>query len=316
MNGWLLLDKPQGWTSTHVGTWVKKNCGVKKVGHVGTLDPMATGVLILALNEATKLIPYLNEGAACAEGQAEGGTSENSPPFFPPPRQKTYEFDVCFGKTTDTLDSEGAITEESRAPLPSKKQLLEACEPMVGPQEQIPPLYSALKKGGRRACDLARQGVPVTLAPRRIWIHSLKLVDFPENAETARFCATVSPGTYVRALARDLAFRVGTLGFVTHLRRLQDGNVTARAIISLEKLENLAHNLKWLEVLVPMEALLGDIPDVFVSERERKDLLLGRPVAAGGVQDSSAVKIFFHKQLIAMGAVRGGVCFPKRVLCF
>lgn len=298
MKGWLVLDKPQGVTSTRVGSLVKKLLNVRKIGHIGTLDPMATGVLILALNEATKLIPYV----------------EKNPKIFGNIEKirKEYEFDICFGKTTDTYDADGVFTHSCKY-LPAKEEIEEMCKKMTGEQEQTPPLYSALKIQGKRLCDLARAGIAVTIKKRRVNIDVLQLITYLDSTHS-RFRAVVSQGTYIRSLAYDMACNLHTWGYITHLRRVSDGLFHIHHAISLEKLEELVHKGTIEKAIIPIGAVLGDIPAVSVSDQEWKEVQCGRKFLTSQVEANSVVRLLLRGTLVGMGYLEKGFCFPKRVL--
>ncbi len=253
-NGWIILDKPLGLGSTQAVAAVKRNLreaglGKVKVGHGGTLDPLASGVLPIALGEATKLAGRMLDAS------------------------KVYMFTVAFGAETDTLDLEGKIIATSDArPMPAQ---IEAVLPrFTGPIEQIPPAYSALKVGGERAYDLARAGEEVELAARTVTIHELRL----ERAEmqAATLIAHVSKGTYIRSLARDIALALGTRGHVTMLRRLSAGPFTENQAISLDNLNDVGKGAPLERVLLPLEAGLVDIPALDLGPQQADLVRTGR----------------------------------------
>jgi tRNA pseudouridine55 synthase len=312
VSGWLVLDKPTGMSSARVGNIIKKRFNLRKIGHVGTLDPMATGVLTFAVNEATKLIPYCE--------------TQKAPHLRV---KKEYVFDVSFGQATDTCDAEGVVIETCDH-LPSQAQLIEICDSMHGPQKQTPPIYSAIKQGGQRLCDLARKDKHVIPPTREIFIHALEMISstnkqgHQEQVIVARFRAIVSGGTYIRSLARDISLKANTLGVVTYLRRTKDSIFSISQSISLENLLDLAHKECMGRFLEPIGAVLGDIPVVSVSEQEFSGLLCGRAfkvsshelsqIATIGEDSPCIVQILFGQMLVGMGSVAGGVCSPQRVL--
>lgn len=297
MNGWLILDKPKGLTSTRVGGRVKRLLQTRKIGHLGTLDPLATGVLVLALNEATKLIPYV----------------DGSMPEFAcqKPQFKTYSFDVCFGQATSTYDVEGEVTETSPV-VPDRAALEQVLTLFRGELEQRPPVYSALKIQGRRACDWVRSGKDITIPARRILIADLEVEAYAPPA--ASFRAKVSRGTYVRSLANDLARALGTVGHVTRLRRIKDGSFSIDQARSLDMLQEIVQNGKLEEVLVPIGAVLGDIPAVSVSEQAKRAMRLGQTFAVKDLSDSPVVQFLLDGQVVGLGAVHEGRGIPRRVL--
>lgn len=259
-NGWIILDKPVGLGSTQAVAAVKRNLreagygkGVK-VGHGGTLDPLASGVLPIALGEATKLCGRMLDAS------------------------KAYAFTVQFGCETDTLDLEGAIVAQSEV-RPSRAGLEAILPRFTGPIEQVPPAYSALKVDGRRAYDLARAGEEVTLKSRAVTIHALLLTDAEGDAdalETATFEVHVSKGTYIRSLARDIALALGTRGHVTMLRRLKAGPFSLSEAISLDKLNEVGKGAPLENVLLPLEAGLVDIPALDLDPDQARAVRQGR----------------------------------------
>ncbi|MDR1208301.1 MAG: tRNA pseudouridine(55) synthase TruB [Holosporales bacterium] len=310
-SGWLLVDKPQGMPSARVGNLIRRtfNFGlpekiIQKIGHVGTLDPMATGLLIFAVNEATKFIHFIS-----SHDQASTRV------------QKEYIFDVSFGQSTDSYDAEGSVTGTSEH-LPCAEQLVKICQSMIGPQQQCPPVFSAIKFQGKRLCDLARRGQNPTPPMREIFVHSLELVQAAEEdaVPVATFRALVSGGTYIRSLAHDISLKAGTLGHVTSLRRTKDGMFDVSQSISLEKLLNLAHK-GCISDLVPIGAVLGDIPAVPVSEQGLDGVVRGnafRTCQFDGEAGSEpvVVKITFEQAFLGIGSVQNGMCQPRRMLSF
>jgi len=242
-NGWIILDKPVGLGSTQAVGAVKRNLreagfGKVKVGHGGTLDPLAEGVLPIALGEATKLCGRMLDAS------------------------KIYAFTIAFGKETDTLDAEGEVVERS-GHRPTLAAIASALERFRGPIEQLPPAFSALKVDGRRAYDRARAGEEVKLATRAVTVHSLEV--HPETtaegpAEEVTLVAHVSKGTYIRSLARDIARALGTVGHVTWLRRIKAGPFEQEQAISLDKLNEIGKGARLEDVILPLEAGLDDIP--------------------------------------------------------
>ena len=291
MNGLIILDKPKGLTSTKVGSIVKRITRIKKIGHIGTLDPMATGILVLALGEATKLIHLFEQ------------SKDNT---------KIYEFSVVFGKSTDTFDSDGKITSQTNK-FPSKESIEIICKKMIGQQLQTPPVYSAVKIQGKRSCDLARKGLSVELSQREVNIESLELTDYKNEIESS-FKVKCSAGTYVRSLAVDLAKNLGTECFVTSIRRIKDRIFTIEQSISLEILENLLHKEDIGRFITPMIKLLDDIPALNISDDDLVDIRFGRSITiTDEIEDGSAVKILNHGELVGVGCICGSLCLPKKV---
>ena len=253
-NGWIIFDKPIGLGSTQAVGAVKRVCreaglGKVKVGHGGTLDPLASGVLPIALGEATKLCGRMLDAS------------------------KEYAFTVAFGSQTDTLDLEGAVIAQS--PVRPARAEIEAILPrFTGPIEQVPPAYSAILVDGQRAYDLARKGEAVELKSRAVTIHSLRLEAADETSAT--LIAHVSKGTYIRSLARDIALALGTVGHVTMLRRLRAGPFGLENAISLDKLNEVGKGAPLENVLLPLEAGLVDIPALNLGPEQASMVRQGR----------------------------------------
>lgn len=255
-HGWIILDKPIGLGSTQAVAAVKRNLreagyGKKvKVGHGGTLDPLASGVLPIALGEATKLAGRMLDAT------------------------KTYLFTVRFGTQTDTLDLEGKVVAESDV-QPSQDEVEAVLARFTGPIEQVPPAYSALKVDGERAYDLARAGVEVELKSRSVTIHELGMDAF-DAQEGATLKAKVSKGTYIRSLARDIALALGSRGTVTMLRRIQAGPFEASQAIPLDKLNEVGKGAPLEQILLPLEAGLDDIPAIDLDPEQARAVRQGR----------------------------------------
>ena len=217
MDGVLVCDKPAGMTSHDVVARVRRLAGQRRVGHGGTLDPPATGVLVLALGRATRLLPFL------------------------PTEPKRYLAEIAFGAETDTLDAAGEVTATADAGMVDEAGLRAALTGFLGPQEQVPPMVSAIKVAGERLYAKARRGEQVERAPRPIVIHALELLDFtPGTGPRATVAVACSGGTYVRSLAADLGRALGTLAHLASLRRTAVGRFTERDAHTLEELEELA----------------------------------------------------------------------------
>ncbi|WP_159982598.1 MULTISPECIES: tRNA pseudouridine(55) synthase TruB [unclassified Novosphingobium] len=255
-HGWIILDKPVGLGSTQAVAAVKRNLreagyGKKtKVGHGGTLDPLASGVLPIAVGEATKLTGRMLDAS------------------------KAYLFTVRFGTQTDTLDLEGKVIATSDV-QPSKGDVEGVLARFTGPIEQVPPAYSALKVDGERAYDLARAGVDVELKSRSVTIYELRLNAF-DAQEGATLMAKVSKGTYIRSLARDIALALGSCGTVTMLRRIQAGPFEASQAILLDKLNEVGKGAPLEQILLPLEAGLDDIPAIDLDPEQARAVRQGR----------------------------------------
>ncbi len=252
VDGWVVLDKPVGLGSTPAVSRVRRLFGAQKAGHGGTLDPLASGVLPIALGEATKTVPFVMDG------------------------RKEYRFTLCFGQARSTEDAEGEVTATSDL-RPADEEIRRALAAFVGDIEQVPPAFSALKVEGKRAYDLARAGQPVDLKPRRVLIECLALLGRPDT-DHADFVVSCGKGTYIRSLGRDLALSLGTVGHLSALRRTAVGPFREDAAISLPKLEALGHIPALLGVLAPVATALDDIPALALTEAQADRLRQGQPV--------------------------------------
>jgi tRNA pseudouridine55 synthase len=285
LHGWLIVDKPLGPTSAAVVGRVRRACGGVKVGHAGTLDPLATGVLPLALGEATKAMAFVMNG------------------------RKTYRFAVRWGEARATDDAEGAITATS--PLRPTRAAIEAALPaFIGAIAQMPPAYSAVTVDGRRAYARARAGEAVVLAARTVHIETLVLVDRPDEA-TAVFEVGCGKGMYVRALARDLARRLGTVGFVAALRRLRAGPFVEADAIPMDNFLALGH-IPRAERLLPVKAALADIPAIALTEPEADKIRRGQHIRVRHPTPGT-VCLTAGDKLVALAEVEGETARPKRV---
>ena len=255
MHGWLVIDKPVGPGSTDIVSKVKRalrdgGYPKVKVGHGGTLDPLASGVLPVALGEATKLAGRMLDA------------------------DKVYDFTIRFGEQTDTLDAEGAVVATSDV-VPTYEEVEAALPRFTGEIEQVPPIYSALKVDGRRAYDLARAGTEVEMKTRAVTVHVLTLCRI-DGGKEATLTARVSKGTYIRSLARDIARALGTVGHVVMLRRVKAGPFTLDGAISLDNLGDYAKARSLEQALLPLTAGLDDIPALLVTPDQARALRQGR----------------------------------------
>jgi len=292
VNGWLILDKPEGMTSTRAVGRVRWLYDAVKAGHAGTLDPLATGILPIAFGEATKTVPFAVEG------------------------RKAYRFTVRFGAETDTDDREGKVTETSdRRPTAAE---IEAVLPQfTGAISQVPPRYSALKVEGARAYDLARNEEEFELAPRVVTVDRLRLVDLPDP-DHGVLEAECGKGTYVRALARDLGRALGCLGHVSALRRTRVGSFTEAEAVTLEEVEAAAQESREaaLPLLRPVETALQDLPALNLSSADAARLRQGQAVLLRGRDApimTGPVYVVSKGALVALGEVAQGEFRPRRI---
>jgi tRNA pseudouridine55 synthase len=295
VHGWVILDKPVGMTSTHAVGLVKRLFQAKRAGHAGTLDPLASGCLPIALGEATKTVPFVMEG------------------------RKLYRFTIRWGEQRDTDDAEGRVIETS-GKRPSPDDIRASLPAFTGTIQQVPPRFSAIKVEGERAYDLARDGEAVELAARPVEISRLELIAAPDP-DHAVLEAECGKGTYVRALARDLGRRLGCFGHVSALRRVAVGPFGEETMILLEELEALCHRAaageaSLADAFLPVETALDDIPALAVSRADAARLQKGQAVILRG-RDApifrGSVYVTVAGQLLALAEVDHGEIVPKRV---
>jgi tRNA pseudouridine55 synthase len=293
LHGWLVLDKPLGLSSAQAVARVKRLTGADKVGHGGTLDPLATGVLPVALGEATKTVAWAMNG------------------------RKTYRFAVRWGEARATDDAEGETI--GRSDVRPDRAAIQAVLPrFTGPIAQVPPVYSAIKIEGRRAYALARAETPRELAPRTVEVAKLVLLALPD-ADHAEFLAEVGKGTYIRALARDLALALGTFAYVTELRRTTVGRFSETQAIGLDKLEEIGQVPALFTYLLPIETALDDIPALALSEAEANRLRHGQSLALNqaserALNQGDTVCVMSDGRPVALAEVHGERLRPVRVL--
>jgi tRNA pseudouridine55 synthase len=289
VNGWLILDKPVGMTSTHAVSLAKRIYSAKRAGHAGTLDPLASGLLPIALGEATKTVPFVMDG------------------------RKIYQFTVRWGEERDTDDAEGRVDATS-ASRPSADDIRTLLPRFSGTIAQVPPRFSAIKIDGERAYDLARDGQVVELEARPVEIHRLSLVDIPDP-DHAVLSAECGKGTYVRALARDMGRILGCFGHVSALRRAGVGPFREEDGVSLERLE-AADAAALPSLLQPVAAGVQGLPTISVSRADAARLARGQAVLLRG-RDApiveGSVAIFTQGDLIALAEAAEGELRPRRI---
>jgi tRNA pseudouridine55 synthase len=297
VSGWICLDKPEGVTSTHAVSRIRRAFNAQKAGHAGTLDPLATGILPIALGEATKTVPYLVDA------------------------DKTYRFTIAWGRTTATYDREGEVTAESDV-RPTVAEVEAALPAFVGEISQVPPAYSAIKVDGERAYDLARAGETFELAARIVTVHSARVTEAPD-ADHITLEIECGKGTYVRAIARDLAEMLGACGHVHSLRRTRVGGFTEQNAVTLEFLEDLGYGPRQSELLLPVETALDDIPELAVTAEDAFRLKQGRAIVLVPRQvetlkarlkpGSRTVSAMAGGSVVALCEMRAGRLEPTRV---
>ncbi len=297
VNGWVCLDKPLEMGSTDAVSKVRRLFNAQKAGHAGTLDPLASGILPIALGEATKTVPFMMEA------------------------QKVYRFTVHWGISTDSLDREGEITARSGV-RPSVDAVRAALPAFVGEIDQVPPQYSAIKVDGQRAYDLAREGAEFELAARRVTIYEAAVSD-AADADHVELTIRTGKGVYVRSLARDLAVALGAEAHVSALRRERVGPFSIENAVTLDSLEEMVHSGAASEGLLPVATALDDIPELAVTDQDAFSLRQGRPIVLlprqvetlkSRLRDGSrTVSAFQGQTLVALGQLRAGRLEPDRV---
>ena len=305
VHGWVIVDKPSGVTSTQTVAAVRNIFNAKKAGHAGTLDPLATGVLAVALGEATKTVPYAMDA------------------------QKTYRFTACWGEARDSDDAEGKVTGIS-AVRPAAGAIEAVIPRFVGEIVQVPPAYSAIKVDGERAYDLARDGEVVELESRTILIHEVQLLDVPDP-DHAVFEMRCGKGAYVRAWVRDMALALGTVGHVSQLRRTAIGGFKENEAVPLETLRGFMHSPAAFEHLRPISTALDGIPALAVAGPDAVRLRSGNPIlmranlfariadAFPEENDLSGLTVYLSTQEgepVALAALEQGELRPFRVFNF
>lgn len=290
INGWVVLDKPAGLTSTAAVNKVRWAFDAKKAGHAGTLDPDATGLLAIALGEATKVIPVIADALKC------------------------YRFEVQFGAATTTDDASGEVLQTSDA-RPTQSQIEKALPAYRGDIQQVPPQFSAVRVEGERAYDLARAGEDLDLAARPLFVDRLELVEQP-SADIAIFEMVCGKGGYVRSIARDLGADLGCLGHVKWLRRTWSGPFDCDAAVSFEDVERLAQTDEIATLLRPLEDGLADVPQARINAAGATKLSNGNPaeVAVSGLDWGDTAWASHDGKAVALCTYKGGALHPTRVL--
>ena len=303
IHGWVILDKPQGMTSTQAVAAVRRIFDAKKAGHAGTLDPLATGVLAIALGEATKTVPFAMDA------------------------EKTYRFTATWGESRDSDDAEGAVTGTSPV-RPTADQIRALLPRFTGLLTQVPPAYSAIKVQGERAYDLARDGEEVVLEPRQVEVFESRLLGV--TPDTAEFEIRCGKGTYVRSWVRDMALALGTLGHVSALRRTRLGGFDEKDAVALATLTPFMHSPAAFAYLKPLSTALDGIPALAVSGSDTVRLRSGNPILIranlfakmkNGFPDGelSGLTVFLSDEAggpVALAEIAGGELRPFRVFNF
>ena len=303
INGWIIVDKQVGVTSRQIVTKISKTLNLKKVGHGGTLDPLATGILPIAIGEATKVISLVQS------------------------KEKKYAFIIKWGESTETDDSEGDVLERSIA-RPSHEDITSILNCFIGNVFQKPPLYSAIKIKGKRSYKLARQKIEIEHKLRKIKVYDLTLKKIID-VDSAEFEVTCGKGTYVRSLARDIAEKLNTKGHIMSLRRLSVGPFDEKDSIFIDFSKEIIHSPSILYKLLPIETVLDDIPALVLNETEARQVKQGKKIQFESFQfiknfelkypnynDFEKVCAIYNKKLIALIKIEDGKVKPARIINF
>jgi len=289
ISGWIVVDKPAGMTSTAVVNKVRWALQAQKAGHAGTLDPEATGVLAIALGEATKTVPYITDAL------------------------KNYRFTVRLGQATNTDDAEGEVIAESDL-RPGDEAIKAALGQFVGDIKQLPPKFSAVKIDGQRAYKLAREGADFEVEARPLWMEELVLTDRPDP-DTIELEMTCGKGGYVRSIARDLGEVLGCYGHVQSLRRMWSGPFRAEDGLSIDQIDEMAHSPELDTHILPLEIGLVDLPKTQCTDMGLARLRNGNPgtVIAPDLEYGEECWAVYDGQAVAVGLYKGGELHPTRV---
>ena len=287
MNGWIFIDKPKNITSFTVIKRLKRILNIKKIGHTGTLDPFATGILAVALGEATKSIRYLNQN-------------------------KVYKFNVVFGELKDTDDITGKTIKKSNI-IPTLSEIDKCIEKFIGKHKQIPPQFSAVKVNGKRAYKLARDNQKFELNAKDVFIKSIECLG-AKNKNEYSFIVECSTGTYVRSIARDLGKMLGTFAYVSELRRVKIGKIEEKDIILLDKFEELVHIGHHFEVMHSIRDVLDDIPAVLIDQELSRKFRNGLSFEYFNKKsESDYLLIETNRKFVGIGKAIEGKIKPVRV---
>lgn len=267
MNGIIIIDKPCGKTSHDMVGFIRRLTGIKKVGHTGTLDPQATGVLPVCIGNATKACELL--------------TCEN----------KAYRAELALGMTTDTLDAEGEILTDQPV-LCDEDTIKNTIMSFVGEIEQIPPMFSAIKKDGKKLYELARQGISIEREKRKITIHSIKINDIDMEKETVSFDVECSKGTYIRTLCDDIGMKLGCGGYMNKLTRIKSGRFSLDDAYTTEQLEKIFKENKFSDILIPVDKVFDRYPKIVVNERQKNFLINGVRVRFKGLSEGQTYRVY------------------------
>ena len=292
INGWINIYKPSGYSSTYCLNLLKKKYKLNKIGHLGTLDPMAQGVLPVAINEATKTVRLINKS------------------------KKTYLFEVEWGKQTSTLDTEGDVINESDY-IPTINEIKNIKKNFVGDIDQSPPIFSAKKINGKRAYELARAGLKFQLKKVKKKIYGLRILDHNKVSKKTTFLVICSSGTYVRSLANDLAVSLNTYSHCTKIVRLRDGIFSKKNSYSLKNLINNNNIEDFEKYLLDIKSVLYHIPTIKINDKKLKLIKNGMKVSMLeeiGSKEYKEILADYHQNVVALGSMKDGIFYPKRIL--
>ena len=292
INGWIMLNKPKGFTSNYCVNFIKKKFQIKKIGYAGTLDPLATGLLPLAIGESTKSIKYFET------------------------LDKTYFFTSVWGKETTTLDDEGKIIKSSNI-IPSKADLQKIIKKFIGNIEQKPPNYSAIKINGVRAYNLARKGIEFDVKPKKVSIYNIKVVNHNSSNNQTSFLLKCSKGCYVRSLTRDIARELGTFGYCKQIERRRVGIFSKNVSINLDYCLKMKKKEDLKKFLLDIPDVLYHIPQIKLDDNRLELIKNGMKVSMYeelGSSNFTEYLISSSKDIFALGSIKSGYFYPKRVI--
>lgn len=292
MNGWINLYKPVGYSSSYCLNLIKKKYKLKKIGHIGTLDPMAEGVLPVAINEATKTVRLINKS------------------------KKTYLFDVKWGEQRDTFDIEGNVINKSKY-IPKFEEIKKAKNKFIGEIDQRPPDFSAKKINGKRAYELARNGTKFELKKSKKKIYRLRVLNHDLNKKKTTFLVVCNSGTYVRSLANDIALSLNTFCYCTKIVRLRDGIFSKKNSYSLKNLINHRNIEDFEKYLLDIKSVLYHIPTIKINDKKLELIKNGMKVSMleeVGSKEYKEILADYHQNVVALGSIKNGVFYPKRIL--
>ncbi len=291
-HGWINLYKPTGYTSSYCLNLLKKKYKLKKIGHIGTLDPMAEGVLPIAINEATKTIPLINKS------------------------NKTYLFEIKWGEQTSTLDSEGEIINNSKI-IPKFESLKQVVKKFIGTINQRPPNFSAKKINGKRAYVLARDGIEFQLKKIKKKIYGIKILTHNFDDKKTLFLVKCESGTYIRSLANDLAIELNTFCYCTRIVRLRDGIFRKKNSYPIKTLINNENIDDFSKYILDIKTVLYHIPTIEINDKKLKLIKNGMKVSMleeVGSKEHKEILADYHQNVVALGSMKNGVFYPKRIL--